>query len=141
MPEKPRNRPPARSHKQQTADRRNGQPQKPIAPEILSQLHKTGSPSMIRAIAEHLANYGGILDWPSLNDILGRQTEVATPPDGSYEGSLMPRNFNEQMAASKQVQDDLLWKRKQQWEYDDRLRERMFDVLDKGYRSSIKRDI
>lgn len=86
MAEKPRNRPPARSHAQQTMDRANAREQGKITPEILTNLHKAGSPDMMASILQWLMNYGGLLGLPSMNDMLGRNPQppiqggIVAPP-------------------------------------------------------------
>jgi hypothetical protein len=37
---------------------------------------------MIAKIAEVLMNYGGVANWPSMNEIIGRTPPNATPPIG-----------------------------------------------------------
>ena len=56
MAEKPRNRPPARSHKQQTMDRRNSKAGGQIAPSILSKLHKARDPMNRHRIMQNFVN-------------------------------------------------------------------------------------
>lgn len=58
MPEKPRDRPPARSHKSQTQDRANSAVQTHITPPLLGSLYKTGRPAMVKAIMASLADKG-----------------------------------------------------------------------------------